>query len=167
MLNSGLPQRRPLRLKNFDYSSNGFYFITLCCYQRCSLFGEIIEQQMHANFIGSLVTLQWQKTPEHFPALQLHPWVLMPNHFHAIVGLCHQQETQRPKLGAEVAAFKSLSQKVVRENFGQNAARLWQRGYYDHMIRTEATYQYIVHYVQTNPQHWHTAYFNQMDEDKP
>lgn len=66
MLNSGLPQRRPLRLKNFDYSSNGFYFITLCCYQRCSLFGEIIEQQMHANFIGSLVTLQWQKNARTF-----------------------------------------------------------------------------------------------------
>jgi putative transposase len=163
MLNSVLPQRRSLRLKNFDYGSSGFYFITLCCYKRRLLFGEIVDYQMQTNSIGSLVALQWQKIPQRFPAVELHPWVLMPNHLHAILALSCDQETQHTKLGAVVGAFKSLSQKLVRGTLGQNAPQLWQRGYYDHVIRTEEAYQHIASYVQTNPQSWQTDYFNNSD----
>jgi len=160
MLNSVLPQRRSGRLKDFDYSSNGFYFITLCCYKRFLLFGEIVDHQMQTNAIGSVVALQWQKVPERFPAVELHPWVLMPNHFHAILALSHEPETQGTKLGAVVGAFKSLSQKAVRGTLGQNAPQLWQRGYYDHVIRNEEAYQHIANYIQTNPKSWQTDYFN-------
>jgi REP element-mobilizing transposase RayT len=149
-----------VRLKNYDYGSNGFYFVTVCCYKRLLLFGEIIHDQMQINSIGALVAAEWQKIPEHFPAVELHPWVLMPNHFHAILAFSHQPEARHTKLGAVVGAFKSLSQKAVREKLGQNALKLWQRGYYDHVIRTEEAYKHIANYIQTNPQSWQADYFN-------
>lgn len=160
MLNSVLPQRRSVRLKNYDYGSNGFYFITLCCYRRFLLFGDIIDDQMQINSIGALVAMEWQKIPELFPVVELHPWVLMPNHFHAILALSNKPGKNCTKLGSVIGSFKSLSQKAVRGTFGQNAPQLWQRGYYDHVIRNEEAYQHIAQYVQTNPQSWQADYFN-------
>ncbi|RVT39549.1 transposase [Rheinheimera sediminis] len=160
MLNSVLPQRRTGRLKNFDYSNNGFYFITLCCYRRFLLFGDIVDQQMQTNALGCVVALEWQKVPERFPAVELHPWVLMPNHFHAILALSNEPGKKRTTLGSVVGSFKSLSQKAIRGEFGQNTPHLWQRGYYDHVIRNDEAYQHIANYVQTNPQRWQADYFN-------
>ena len=78
-------ERKSLRLPEYDYSSAGFYYVTLCTQARLCLFGEISNAKMHLNEAGIMVNDVWKNLPTRFPNLQLDAFVVMPNHFHAIV----------------------------------------------------------------------------------
>jgi putative transposase len=77
--------RRSIRLKGFDYSSPGTYFITICAQHRECLFGEIVEEVMHLNPVGAMATHWWLKLNQKFPSIQTDPFIVMPNHFHGII----------------------------------------------------------------------------------
>jgi putative transposase len=83
--NPQIHKRQSIRLRGYDYSQTGFYFITICCYQRESLFGKIVDGQMQLNPIGQLVTEEWLKSAEIRREVTLDTFVVMPNHFHGIV----------------------------------------------------------------------------------
>ena len=82
---SKLPQRRSLRLRGYDYSRPGAYFVTICIRNQKCIFGEIINGNMHLNEIGNIVVDWWNRIPQHFPSVEINDFVIMPNHIHGII----------------------------------------------------------------------------------
>jgi putative transposase len=94
-------QRQSIRLENYDYSSNGAYFVTICTAQRLHLFGEIIDATMHLNDFGQIAQNCWLELPNHFPQVVLDKFVVMPNHVHGIILI--QQSDEPMAVGARHA----------------------------------------------------------------
>ncbi|MBN2117756.1 MAG: hypothetical protein JW730_14365 [Anaerolineales bacterium] len=163
--------RRSIRLKKYDYSQPGGYFITIVTYQRDCLFGEIIGSEMQLNDFGCIVDECWRAIPDHFPNVELGAYVVMPNHVHGIivihagmapnsapsVGAQHAAPLQKPNvkpgsLGAIVRSFKSaVTHRIGRE---VNATGIWQRNYYEHVIRNHEDWDRIHRYIESNPSLW-------------
>ncbi|MCC6803038.1 MAG: hypothetical protein IT319_09150 [Anaerolineae bacterium] len=160
-------QRRSIRLRDYDYASEGMYFITLCAHQRECLFGTVDDSgNVQLNTFGAIVQEEWLKTPSIRAEIELDEFVVMPNHFHGIVAIVDvgahgRAPLQTPalyrpprSLGALVAGFKSAVTKRINDQRGMSCARVWQRNYYEHVIRNESSLNDIRSYIQTNPACW-------------
>lgn len=182
--NPDFHHRRSVRLKEYDYSKAGLYFITICCYKRECFFGEILktgrEQIMSLNKSGSLVKTCWLEIPLHFPAVVLHEFAVMPNHMHGIIEIVDLVGTGNlpPKylegardnvdspLHRRNAEFKSPSKtigSIIRgfkigvtkwHRANTDIYNVWQRSYHDHIIRNERSYLNISNYIMNNPDSW-------------
>ncbi|MGH1335985.1 MAG: transposase [Aureispira sp.] len=181
--------RRSTRLFNYDYAQAGHYFITICCYEHRCLFGKIKEGKMQLNTLGKLVQQEWEATPNIRPNVELGPYVIMPNHLHAIVHITHQlYDSPQPlgsfqspsqTLGAIVRGYKG---SVMRQLYHlletqpewnttlfhqyqvaqlQAQPTIWHTNYHDHIIRSEKAYQSIQNYIEQNPANWRKDYLNQ------
>lgn len=166
---SGLSyQRRSLRLKGYDYTSRGMYFVTICAWQRQELFGHLDKQRMYLNDAGHVVHREWLRSMEIRSEITIDEFVVMPNHIHGIVVIKNDMNTvgahgraplqglYRPprSLGSLIAGFKSATTKqinVLRESPG---LPVWQRNYYEHVIRHELELNRIREYVLDNPRNW-------------
>jgi putative transposase len=149
--------RRSLRLQGYDYGRAGAYFLTICAHQRACLFGEILDGVMHANRAGQAVREAWEALPDRFPDMELDAFVVMPSHVHGILLIGHTQEHDH--LGRIIGAFKSLAvyrynQGVVSEGWPRYDGKLWQRNYYEHVIRNEESLNQIREYILGNPGQW-------------
>lgn len=200
--------RRSIRLKGFDYTQPGAYFVTICAQNRECLFGNIVDGEMVLNQAGQTIAEEWQELTRRFPTLRLDEFVVMPNHFHAVLFITegdvgnmesgvgtHSGAGTRPAptdgvtpndtvgasfmgapimdapdmdtpvtdviptLGDIIGAFKSITthkyiQGVHNRGWPGFDRRLWQRNYYEHIVRNEnelrACRQYIIH----NPAKW-------------
>ena len=163
-----LPRRQPLRLPAYDYTQAGAYFVTLCTHQHQCLFGEIVQDAMRLNAAGRVVVQCWQAIPEHFPQLILDCFVVMPNHVHGILLFRGCEEIAgangdsplrgaRPKgtsntLGSVVRGFKIGVTKWFRQN--SPVQNVWQRNFYEHVIRDEPGLTGIREYIANNPLQW-------------
>ena len=172
--NPTIHRRKSIRLQGYDYSQAGAYFITVCTHSRAPLFGEIVDGVMVLNTAGQIVEKCWCAIPEHFPQVTLDEFVVMPNHVHGIitVGVNNvvgandylpqpSKKTPRPlqhgtsrTIGSMVRGFKIGVTRWFRANTDIHA--VWQRNYYEHIIRNEDAYLKIAEYIQTNPQRWET-----------
>ena len=175
---SEIIHRQSLRLKDSDYSQAGAYFVTICTNNRQWLFGEIRQGEMVLSAIGRLVSAQWQQIPYRFAGLELGAWIVMPNHIHGILIITRSgeasnlitpvlQETADRKtpptqprgtapgsVGAIIQNYKSItSRKISRQDESMRAA-IWQRNYYEHIIRDEQSYLEIAQYIVDNPVLW-------------
>jgi REP element-mobilizing transposase RayT len=164
--------RRSIRLKNYDYSQPGYYFLTICTYQRQSWFGEIKNDRMYLNQIGKIVAEEWINTRKIRPNFQLDEWVIMPNHLHGIViideNILDLGERNRNILGARnaplrqepnsissfVAGFKSGVTKRINLLRNNRDIPIWQRNYYESIIRDEQSLVAIREYILNNPFQW-------------
>ena len=160
--------RKNIRLKDYDYSSAGYYFVTIVSYKRKQIFGEIINGQNNLNPLGMIVEKTWQEIPVHFPFIEVDSHIVMPNHFHGIViinevgaqhvvGAQHAEPLQEIKtqpLGLIIRSFKSAVTKHVHDLGLFVGEKFWQRNYYEHIIRDEEDYQSIADYIETNPINW-------------
>ena len=166
-------QRRSIRLPGYDYSQPGCYFITICSAGRHCIFGEITAEEARfvASPIGKLVIGCWESIPLHFPNVALDAIVLMPNHLHGILQIADQRDrgATRPMVTVNTEAFgkpvtrsiptiirsfKSIvSRRVFDEGLGVDL-RVWQRNYYEHVIRTERDLDEIRKYISENPSKW-------------
>ena len=163
--------RRSIRLNTYDYTQPGAYFITLCAQNRACVFGQITEGAIHTSSIGQSAQTQWQALPDRFPNIQLDTFVIMPNHIHGILHITDvgaplagaqppRPNTGRPQgspLHAVVGAYKSLVFKhalaAAKQN-QQTLGPLWQRNYWEHVVRNEAELHAIREYIQNNPKQW-------------
>ena len=166
--------RKSIRLKGYDYSQPGAYFVTICTQDRECLFGEIEEGQVRLNRYGSIVEQEWLRTPSVRPQVELDTYVIMPNHVHGII-IIHQSKriglpivgatrrvapTQRPtgpssgSLGAIMAQFKSLVTKRSNELRNTPGTSVWQRNYHEHVIRNEDDFSRVREYIINNPTLW-------------
>jgi REP element-mobilizing transposase RayT len=157
---SNVHYRRSIRLQHYDYSQAGLYFITICCQNRVCYFGDISNGEMLLNEAGTMVANQWQELPNRFPTVVLQEYQVMPNHFHGILQIqTGQTQGIAPTVGDMVGAFKSIvTVEYIRgvKNLGWSAfkGRLWQRNYYEHVIRNEASHLKIAEYIINNPTQW-------------
>jgi REP element-mobilizing transposase RayT len=169
--------RKSTRMKGYDYSLAGAYFVTLVTYQREMLFGEIIHEEMHPSRRGEIVREEWFRSAQIRREIRLYPeeFVVMPNHIHGIVWIVETDDTtanenvgangiivgahgraplqRKPKsLSSFVAGYKSSVIKQIRDEL--NETGIWQRNYYDRIIRDDRELDGIRKYIETNPMHW-------------
>jgi REP element-mobilizing transposase RayT len=204
--NSNIHQRKSIRLKGYDYSQAGLYFVTICCYDRICRFGHIENGEMILNEYGRIAYNEWMKTPETRNNVELGEFVVMPNHIHGIIRLLGRGELHSPNnetrvfntnqppdnsygnvgvfntnkpsnnsfgnrgesisplrgpsqtIGAIIRGYKSsVTKQLGLLDFDE---KLWQRNYYEHIIRDEQSYQRISEYIENNPVHWNDDKFN-------
>jgi putative transposase len=160
-----LPNRRSMRLRDYDYAQNGAYFITVCVAQRLCLFGDITHGVMCCSTVGEVVESAWNDLPNHTPGLILDTWVVMPNHLHGIVILPGEplpealsqtiSRGMKPgSLGAVVGSFKSaVSRQVSADNLSL-VRPLWQRNYFERIIRNDREFDATRRYIESNPARW-------------
>ena len=148
-----LPERKPLRLKEYDYSQNGAYFVTVCTKDRKPFFGHIVGAahpggpQVELSKLGRIVEQHLMSIPSAYQTADLAHYVIMPDHIHFILVLDQNgppgcaAPTSLPKV---VSALKSLCTRSAN-------VPLWQRGYYEHVIRNQQDFDAAAEYIQSNP----------------
>ncbi len=174
--NPEVHKRRSIRLQDYDYTQDGMYFITICCHQKLHYFGEVLNYEMHLNDLGEIAKEYWLAIPQHFPKVQLHEFVIMPNHIHGIIEFVgaknfspniekdHSIENfNRAKdltplrgtsktIGSVVRGYKVGVTKWIRQN--TSITDIWQRNYFEHIIRNDNSFNTIREYIMTNPEKW-------------
>ncbi len=151
------PARRSIRLRGFDYAQQGAYFVTICTHQRACLFGEIADDEMRFNTTGSVAHGVWMGLPTHYPHVELDAFVVMPNHVHGIVVLgsgIQPTPVKLESLSEIIRGFKTFSARQINRSRSRPGNRVWQRNYYDHVIRDEVGLDRIRQYIVDNPARW-------------
>ncbi len=166
--------RRSIRLPHYDYSQSGLYFITICTENRECLFGDVEDGKMILNEFGNVAQQCWLEIPQHFEHVELDAYVIMPNHLHGIiiikndgtrnVGAIHElplQIKQRRKmlLPKIIGRFKMNVSKQINQIRQTPGITIWQRNYYEHIVRDEMDLHRIRQYIMNNPKNW------EMDEN--
>lgn len=170
-----IKSRESIRLKGYDYSQKGAYFVTICTYKHKCLFGDMKNGKMGLNDAGRVVEKCWDNIPEHFPHVKLHEFIIMPNHIHGILSVGAKNFSpvrgnhppvrgnhppagnERPRgtsktIGSVVRGFKIGVTKWMRNN--KIICNVWQRNYYEHVIRDENDLNRIRGYIVNNPLKW-------------
>lgn len=159
--------RRSIRLDGYDYSQTGAYFITIYTHQRKPILGTIRDGQVVLSVLGEIVEEEWLRTERLRSEVSLDEYVIMPNHLHAIIQFAHgtsgaehvgahrDAPLQRPalSLGSVVANFKGLATWRVRES-SPEGGRIWQRNYYEGVVRGPRSLARLRTYVRQNPLNW-------------
>jgi len=172
--NPNIHHRRSIRLKGYDYSQAGMYFVTICCQDKICRFGKIENEAMGLNDFGKIAYDEWVKLQERYPNVLLDIFQIMPNHIHGIIVLNDVGATlavalndvandnragasPAPTVGNIVGGYKSLvANRCLEICKSQNdyMGKLWQRNYWEHIIRNEQSYQHIADYIFNNPINW-------------
>jgi putative transposase len=192
--------RRSIRLREFDYSANGAYFVTICTQGRECLLGDIADGVMRVNDAGRMINVWWNKLPDKFRVVETDKSIIMPNHFHGIIsivgapprgcpdlsppyyrpdgrttgndGRTHGAGTggrphgAAPTLGDLMDWFKTMTTNAYIHGVEQSGwtpfpGRLWQRNYYERIIRNDAELAATREYITYNPKKW------AQDEENP
>ncbi len=184
--NPDIHHRNSIRLKGYDYSQAGLYFITICCQNRKRLFGKIRRCEMILNEAGKMIEKWYYELENKFPDIRCHEMIIMPNHFHCIIEIVgadlrvcpnnnptaaehnnptaaeHQNPTAE-HIGSSVHRvvqwFKTMTTNeyihgVKKMSWPSFDKKLWQRNYWEHIIRNSDEYQSISNYIIANPQNW-------------
>ncbi len=168
--------RGSIRLKDFDYASGALYFLTICTSARRCIFGRIEDGESHFNKLGQIVEDEWLVSLSLRRYLDLDAYVIMPNHMHGIVAVRAQggdvpsgvqgarsaplrgqrmrQGMQAKSLASFVAGFKAAVTRAARQAFPHLRMPIWQRNYYEHVIRDERDLERIRDYIAANPARW-------------
>lgn len=159
---SELPHRKNTRLKNYDYSQAGYYFVTICTHNKEHLLSNIVGGGFHAapqtelTDIGKEIIKSIEYINDKIPNVTIDKFVLMPNHIHFILIIDQVQEGGHgnPPLHKIIGQFKSYTNKMYNDLNQTKELILWHRNYYDHVIRNNTEYQKIYEYIETNPLKW-------------
>jgi REP element-mobilizing transposase RayT len=150
--------RRSIRLRGYDYTQAGAYFVTLCAQGRERRFAAITRAGLHMCAAGRMLDMWWRKLPDKFPAVVLDSYVIMPDHMHGIIWL-QPSGDDAPALGMVMQWFKTMTTNAyirgVRDH-GWPAfdRRVWQRDYYERIVRDEAALERVRAYIAANPARW-------------
>lgn len=171
-------RRRSLRLEDYDYARTGAYFVTICARNWECLFGEVVQERMVLNEYGGIVHREWARSAEIRNEIELDEFVVMPNHLHGIVFIVRdgtnvkfgsvgatgrsplQPRNTEPcgprskSLGSFIAGFKSAATRRINTWRGAPGVPVWQRNYYDHIIRNDDELHRIREYIMKNPHRW-------------
>lgn len=181
MYRPDIKPHKSIRLKGYDYSRAGAYFVTICTHNKECLFGSVMNENMVLNDFGRMVDVEWLKTAEIRKNVVLDGYVIMPNHFHGIFLITEndggkarlattgynvsiKMEFGKPKPGSLpviVGSFKSAVTRQINLVRGTPRKEVWQRNYYEHIIRNPDELNRIREYIINNPLKWH------LDRDNP
>jgi putative transposase len=166
--------RCSIRLENYDYSQEGTYYLTICTYNRETIFGQIENGEMKLNAIGHLVQEEWLKSAKIRKEIELDEFIIMPNHIHALVTICRDdwqslssenhkgighladapKGPKKQSIGSMIVGFKSAITKRINEIKNSTNLQIWQRNYYEHIVRNEDELNQIRDYIINNPKNW-------------
>ena len=170
--------RRSIRLQGYDYASAGAYYVTIVAWQRECLFGDVINKEMQLTKFGLVAKQQWEKLPKRFPNIELGAYMIMPNHMHGIIEIINdrgttgnrinlddelsrraptQEQFQKPVKGSIPTIIRSYKSAVsYRINLMRrtDGVPVWQRNYYEHIIRNQTDLQNKTDYIEANPLLW-------------
>lgn len=169
--------RRSTRLRGYDYARAGAYFVTICTKARACLFGEIVDGAMRTNEAGHVVASLWAVIPEHYVNIGIDEFIVMPNHVHGIIFIQPPEIVDSFESTPEVAATPFTSDATLIDKSVRGAKRnvptlgavvrafkarvtraigipVWQRNYYEHIIRNDESLKRIRQYIRDNPAHW-------------
>ena len=164
-----LPKRKPTRLKGYDYSTSGAYFVTVCTHQKLHLFGEIKNGEMLFNDLGKIANQQILNIESHYKNVKIDKYVVMPNHIHMIIMIFETERinpfpTIRYDISNIVGKFKASITRNVGNAFMHSVRKpIWQRSFHDHIIRGEKDYQKLWEYIDTNVMCWEKDCFYQKE----
>jgi putative transposase len=148
-----MPTRKALRLRYLDYSAPGVFFVTVCAHGRRRTFGEVSDDRVVLSAAGLIVERQIDQLPERLTSVALDSFVVMPNHVHVLIEL-HERARQASPLRVVVGSFKSGSSREINALRGTPGTQIWQRGYYDHVVRDEDDLMRAREYIEMNPIRW-------------
>jgi len=168
--------RKQIRLTGYDYSLPGYYFVTVCTQERKNILGKIVNEEMKLNKYGEIVNKVIQFLSRQYPSVNLDIYQIMPNHIHMIiviapVGAIHEspdiidnnkrahpdaplQSMKRSLLSKCVGYFKMNTAKQINQLRNTPQQSVWQRGFYEHIIRNETELVKIQEYINLNPLMW-------------
>ena len=176
LFNSDIHHRKSIRLKEFDYSQSAYYFVTLCVQNKDYLFGEVVNEEILLNHAGIMIKKWFDEIPNKFKDFETDLFVIMPNHFHCIIAnlgadlsVCHnyindqnpnnQGEHTSSSLRTVIQWFKTMTTNdyihgVEQKGWKPFNKKLWQRNYYEHIIRNITDYEFVASYILNNPIKW-------------
>ena len=166
-------RRRSVRLKGFDYARAGAYYVTVCVQGRRNLFGEVVDGTMRLNEFGHIAAEEWLRTGELRPRIRLDAFVVMPNHIHGILAIDGEGTQQRAptterfgiptsdSIPTIVRLFKSATTTRINRARNLPGTAVWQRNYYEHVIRNDRDWNRVRAYIRENPEQW------DQDEENP
>jgi REP element-mobilizing transposase RayT len=169
--------RRSIRLPGYDYAAGGSYFITICTAGRECVFGEVTDGEMILSDAGRIAEEEWLRSTQIRRELTAGAFVVMPNHLHGIVTVEPNDPSahvgahgvrpvsippgrSRGSIGSFVAGFKSAATRRINEAHDTVGTSVWQRNYYEHVVRGEDDYYRIVEYIRDNPRRWAEDEYN-------
>lgn len=185
--------RQSIRLKGYDYSRPGFYFITICTQNSTHIFGDVVDAKMVLNEFGKIAWNEWFNTECIRDNVLLDAFVVMPNHIHGIIeifdvynqsvgvfrdtplrdrtindnAIYHAKfESPSNNLGAIVRGYKSAVTKRINQISQTPGTKIWQRNYYDHIIRNEQSLHQIREYIKYNPKNWKRDRFSICEQSR-
>jgi len=157
-------QRKSIRLAGYDYRTPGAYFITVCSHKREYLFGEVLNGVMNINEYGQIVQSTWDDLIHHNFGIELGEFVVMPNHIHGVIIIndvvgagsepAPTDPAPTPPLSEIVRQFKTFSARRMNILRNTPGVPIWQRNYWEHIIRSEVSYARICDYIVNNPLWW-------------
>lgn len=174
--------RCSIRLKEYDYTQPGAYFVTICTKARQCLFGDVVKGEMRLNHLGHIAFNYWLEIPKHFPHLELDTFVVMPNHLHGILTIVNipvgTQESYvrnieqfgKPVSGSIPTVIRSYKSAVTKRINAicntKGTSLIWQRDFYEHISRHQESLQNIRKYIIENPWRWAEDPENCRDDPK-
>ncbi|MBU0530990.1 transposase [Patescibacteria group bacterium] len=159
-------KRKLLRIHGHDYAEPGYYFVTICTYGRDNIFGIIEHGKIILNDIGRMVEEEWIHTNDIREWFKTDTFVIMPNHFHGIIEIMERypivgangrsplQQMQPKSLSSCIAGYKSATTKRINVHRNTPKQPVWQRNYYEHVIRDETDLDRVREYIRLNPGQW-------------
>ncbi len=184
--NPEVHHRQSIRLRDYDYSRAGAYFVTICAWQRECLFGEVVDGEMRLNDAGRVVTRIWDTLSQRFQDAEVDVFVAMPNHIHGIIVIndpggvraihelplhasphasslrkLYLRDRRNMSLPKIIGYLKMNSAKHINQQRNTPGVPVWQRNYYERIIRDESEWHAIRQYIADNPVKW------QEDENHP
>jgi putative transposase len=159
---TNLPKKKNIRLKNYDYSKAGYYFITICTSKRLNLLSNIVGCGLNTTpltelkQIGTEIIRSIEFISNQYQNVSIDAYIIMPNHIHLIIVLQENKldGQKTPPIHKIVGQLKSFTNKKYNEINKTKCLILWQRNYYEHIIRNEKEYESIYEYIETNPFKW-------------
>ena len=161
-MHMSMPNRKPLRLTDYDYSAPGAYFVTICTHEKACLFGRIIPAAdkagayMQYSPIGKMARECLLDIASHYDNVRVDHWVIMPNHIHMLVQITEKIDSQ-PGMRCDISNVVGKYKAAVTRKIGQArlpSGKLWQTSFYDHVIRNQEDYLSIWQYIDGNPSKW-------------
>jgi putative transposase len=165
--------RRSVRMRGFDYTLPGAYFVTIVTHKHNCIFGKIFERKMSLNAIGVIAHECWSEIPDHFHCTDIFPFIVMPNHIHGIITIIDDEcrgtimhahagyraptteKFSQPVAGSVptiIRTYKAAISRRARQQLGM--VNLWQRNYYEHIVRNQSDLESIAEYIIGNPANW-------------
>ncbi len=150
-----LPQRKPNRLTEYDYSQNGIYFVTICTQDRKKVLSNIVGDGFPVpKSYGIIAESYISKISEKYPTVSVDQHVIMPDHIHILLRINDGTGNPSPTLGNVIGWYKYQVTKQVNAQFDHSSEKLFQRSYYDHVIRNQQDYNEAWEYIENNPRKW-------------